>query len=473
MKTSAANKLTEGSIITSLLSLSVPIVFANILHTAYNLTDTFWLGRLGQHAVASVSLSFPIIFLLISLGGGMSIAGSILVAQYKGKGDKHSVDYIAAQTIIVMCFSSVIVSILGFFNADNYMRLLGVETAVYIDSVKYLKIIFLGVLFLFGFFVFQALMRGVGDVKTPVYISLGTVLLNLILDPLFIFGYGFIPPMGVSGAAIATITTQGLATIIGMFILFSGNYGIHLHLKNLKPDIALIKKMYKLGLPASIEQSMRALGLLIMTFLVAGFSTVIIAAYGIGSRILSFIIIPSIGLAMATSTLVGQNIGAGKLERAERIVKISARTSFVVLSVTGLLIFIFARPLAAFFIPRDIGAITYSTAFIRIMALTFGFLGIQHVLCGAFRGSGDTIAAMVMAVISLWLLQFPLAFVLSRFTVLSESGIWWSYPITNVIAAAIVVIYFKKGRWREKKLTEGFTVRGMVTQEVMIEEGVD
>jgi len=469
----APNKLTEGPIVKSLLALSIPIVFANILHTAYHLTDTFWVGRIGQKAVAAVSLSFPIIFLLISLGGGLAIAGTILVAQYKGKGDKKSVDYIASQTITMMCFTSVIISLTGYFGAESFISLIGAEKAVAVDAVSYLKISFLGIFFLFGFFVFQSLMRGVGDVKTPMYIVTGTVLLNLILDPIFIFGYRFIPAFGISGAAIATVVTQGLATIIGLILLFSGKYDIHLHLKNLKPDFSLIRKMFALGFPSSIEQSTRALGLAIMTFLAASFGTVTLAAYGIGFRILSFVIIPSIGLGMATSTLVGQNIGAGKVDRAVKIVKISSMIGFVILTTAGVVVFLFAKSLSAFFIPEDAEVINSSALFIKIMALTFGSIGVQQILNGAFRGAGDTLISMFLAIASLWALKFPLAYFLSKHTMLAESGVWWSFPATNIIASIIAIIYFMKGGWKEKKITEKIKTAEMVTRETIIEEGTN
>jgi len=194
---------------------------------------------------------------------------------------------------------------------------MGAEPAVYAAAVSYIRISFIGMVFVFIYMVFQSLMRGVGDVKTPMYIVFGAVLLNLIFDPLFIFGYGFVPAFGVAGAAVATIGTQGLAAIIGLAILLSGRHQLHLQLNDLKLDVALFKKMFRLGLPASIEQSTRALGMTVMTFLVASFGTLTLAAYGIGSRILSFVIIPALGFSMATSTLVGQNIGAAS-DQTER-----------------------------------------------------------------------------------------------------------------------------------------------------------
>lgn len=465
---------TKGPIVKALIGLSLPIVLANILQTAYQLIDTFWVGRLGAVAVAAVSLSFPVIFLMISLGGGLAIAGTILVAQYKGQGNDEYVDYISAQTLLLMLFSALIVSVAGYAIAGPVMRLIGAGPEVLPEATSYLQISFLGMVFMFGFFVFQSLMRGVGDVRTPLYIVLVTVLLNLILDPLFILGWGPIPAYGVSGAAIATVGTQGVATIAGLFLLFSGRYGIRLRLSNLRFDLPLFKRMLKLGLPASISQSTRALGLGIMSFLVASFGTLTVASYGIGMRVFSFIIIPALGLSMATSTLVGQNLGAGEKDRAEAIARKSLQIGFFALTGLGILLFLLATPLTAAFIPDDPEVIRMGSSFVRIMALSFGFVGLQMTLNGVFMGAGETRLSMMLSILALWVFQFPLAYILSKHTVLAATGIWWSIPISNVLAAAVAYSWFRKGEWKHKRLIgpkEGL-LQKEVLEEVTIDEGI-
>ena len=250
-------------------------------------------------------------------------------------------------------------------------------------------------------------------------------------------------------------------------------YQIQLHLNDLKPDVPLIKKMLNLGFPASVEQSARALGMTVMTFLVATFGTLTLAAYGIGSRILSFVIIPAMGLSMATSTLVGQNIGAGKISRAERITKFSSLAGFILLTIVGIIIFIFAKQISAIFIPGETETIQSSALFIKIMALTFGFIGIQMSLNGLFRGSGNTMISMILSIISLWVLRFPLAYILSKHTALVEIGIWIAFPSANVIAAVITIIWFSKGTWKQKQITEEIKLTKEVTKETIIEEGIN
>ncbi|MFH1820617.1 MAG: MATE family efflux transporter [Candidatus Nealsonbacteria bacterium] len=448
------NSLTEGSILKSLTILAVPIVLANLFQTAYQLIDTFWVGRLGAEAIAAVSLSFPILFFLISLGMGMAVAGTILVSQYAGKREKNNVDYVAAQTMLMMLFIGIIFTLIGYFICPSIIRLMGVEDSVFAGAVSYLRISFLGLIFLFGFFAFQSLMRGVGDVRTPLYIVIGTVLLNLFLDPLFIFGWGPIPALGVGGAAMATVATQGLSTVIGFSILFSGKYNIHLKKVNLKPNFSLIQKIFRLGVPASMEQSSRALAVIVMSFLVATFGTTIIASYGIGARMLSLVIIPAIGLSMATSALVGQNMGAGKIDRAEKISKTSAWLGFSFLGTVGIFVFIFAEPLCRFFIPNDPEVVEIGAQYVRLMSLSYGFIGVQQALNGAFRGSGNTLVSMILAIVSLWVFRFPIAYILSTHTALSYQGIWWSFSIANVLAAIVTLIWFSRGTWKKKRITE-------------------
>lgn len=465
---------TKGPIMGALFGLAVPIVLTNLLHTAYQLVDTFWVGRLGAEAVAAVSLSFPAIFLMISVGSGFSIAGTILVAQYKGKGDDKQVQHVTAQTMVLVVLVSAVLSLIGYFIAEPTVRLMGAEPNVLPDAASYLRVSFIGMTFMFMFFVFQSLMRGVGEVKTPMQIVFGTVMLNLFLDPLFINGYGSFEGMGVTGAAVATILTQGLATVAGLYILFKGKRGIKLTFKGFKFDWPLVKKMFMLGLPSSVEQSMKALGFMIMSFLVASFGTMILAAYGIGFRMLSFVIIPAFGLSMATSTLVGQNMGAGKPDRAEMIGKKSAMIGFWMLVLLGGIFAIFAKQIVTAFIPGDVEVIKEAAFFLRILCIAFGFIGLQLTLSGVFQGSGNTRMSMILSLISLWMFEFPIAYVLSHHTGLGSTGLWVAYPISAALTALISYGYFRFGRWKEMQLidqTEDAKLEREILEEVMIEEG--
>lgn len=447
-------ELLEGPIIRSLLKLAIPIVLANTLQSAYQLIDAFWVGRLGGNAVAAVSVTTPVVFLSIALGFGLAIAGSTLIAQYVGAGNYTMVNHVAAQTMLMVVLVSLLLGALGYVFTPSLLNLIGVAPEVYQGALGFMRVTFIGLVFNFLFMIFQSFMRSTGYAKVPVYIVMGTVVLNFILDPFFIFGWGPIPRMGVMGAALATLSTQVVAALIGVVILFRGRRGIHLKRKNFIPDWVYIKRAFLLGVPASIEQSMRGLGLIMMTFLITSFGTLTLAAYGVGSNVLQVIMIPAMGLSIAVSTLAGQNIGAGNVERAARIGKLGATLGFWILTGFGILAFFFAPYLIAFFVPEDQQVITAGARFLRTMALSWGFIAIQFCLTGVFRASGNMVIAMIIAIISQWVLQFPLAYVLSRHTTLGTEGLWWAFPVTNVIIALITWTVFSKGDWKKKRLTD-------------------
>lgn len=464
--------LTEGPILRALLRLSVPIVAANLLQTAYQITDTFWVGRLDAQAVAAVSLSFPINFFMIAIGGGLPIAGSVLIAQYKGRGDDAAMNHVTAQTLMMVLVVSVLLSGIGYALSEPIMHFMGAAPDVLPEAVRFLQVTFLGFIFVFGFFVFQSLMRGLGEVQAPMYIVLVTVLLNLALDPLFIFGWGPIPAWGVTGAALATVCTQALATLIGFTLLFRGHYGIRVHWHSFRPDFKFFWRAFRLGFPTSVEQGVRASGLILMTLLVSTFGTMYVAAYGIGTRFLAFVLIPSMGLSMGTSALVGQNIGAGKLDRAVRTNLISCLVAFLGPLPIGILLFFAAEPAARLFMPEGGPAVEYSATFIRLISFTFGFIAVQHVISGTLRGAGNTLAAMLLSLMAQWVLKFPLAYVLSRHTSLGPEGIWWAHPIAAMLSAIVAVSWFARGDWKRTKLLDDIKLQERVSEEARIEEGI-
>jgi len=254
------------------------------------------------------------------------------------------------------------------------------------------------------------------------------------------------------GAALATLATQVLASIAGMIVLRAGRHGIHVRPRDFVPDMAYMKRAFYLGAPASVEQSARALGLMVLTFLIASFGTRTLAAYGVGSNILQVVIIPAFGLSMAISVLAGQNIGAGNVERAAQIGRLGAQLSFAILTGIGVIVFLFAPAFAAFFVPHDPGVIASASHFLRIMALAWGFMGVQLALTGVLRASGNMMTTMVLTLTTQWVIQFPLAYILSKHSSLGDTGIWWAFPITNAIAAAIVLAVYARGDWKKTRL---------------------
>ncbi|WP_209326594.1 MATE family efflux transporter [Pseudoalteromonas sp. PA2MD11] len=461
----------HGSISKALLKLGIPIILINILQSAYQLTDAFWVGRLGAEQVAAVSVSMPVTFLVIAIGSGLAMAGAILSAQYMGAGQQDKVNHVAAQTMLMVTITATILGLIGYMLSPYFLTLLGVEDQVFGDALKFMHVSFIGVVFVFIYAMFQALMRGIGQTKVPLYIVSGTVLLNFVLDPLLIFGFGDFSGFGVMGAALATLITQSLAAAIGVWVFLRGRHGIQLKLSSFKPDWQYMKQAFFLGAPGSVELSARAFGLIIMSFLVASFGTHTIASYGVGSNILQMVMIPAMGLSMAVSTLVGQNMGAGNPQRAAQITRLASLWGLLGLTIVGVVAYLFAEYLVAFFIPDDESVIAGGAEFIRVMCLTWGGIGVQLCIVAAFRASGNMLNAMVVSLLSQCVIQFPAAYILSKHTSLGPQGIWYSFAITNVLVAIITYLWFAAGRWQQTQLTKEDKDIAKVTQETLIEEG--
>ena len=272
-KTREEFDLTSGGIAKPLFYLSLPLIVTNTLQTAYNLADTFWLGQYSTNALAAVSFAFPIVFFLISLALGLSVAGSVLVAQYTGAGNEDRAAYAASQTISIAIVGSIVLGALSYPLVDEFVALLGASPAVAPLVVEYMQVYSLGLVFVFGFFMFISLMRGYGDTVTPMLVMFGTVIVNLALDPALIFGWGPFPELGVAGAAVATVFSRALAFAVGLAIMFRGSRGVTIRLREMVPDPEFARTLMRIGVPASIEGTGRAISINLLLIIIAGFST--------------------------------------------------------------------------------------------------------------------------------------------------------------------------------------------------------
>lgn len=444
--------LTEGNILKALIALSLPIIGANLLQTGYQLVDAFWVGRLGANAVAAVSISYPVNFLLISLTSGFAFAGTILVAQYAGAKNLKMVNHVATQTLVMVFLMSIVLSSVAYTLSPQILYWLGVEQEIFDDANLFQRVIFIGLVFNFGFILFQSLLRGIGEVRIPLYINALSLGLNFLLDPLFIYGWGPIPGYGVAGAAYSTLFTLALSSLIGYYILFYGKTDFKLTLKRFKFDFPLLKKAFKLGMPSSMEISARALGLTLLTGVAAKFGTDVLAAYGVGARLISFVVIVALGLMKANATLVGQNIGAKKIDRAETTSNYAALIAFASLTLIGILFFVFAEPIVRAFLDANDEVVAMGVSFIKITAPSFGFMGMQLALVGTLRGSGNTVESMIFTIIGIWVIQFPFAWIVSNMESMGYLGIWWSFPASYVLPAIITFIWYKTGVWKRKQV---------------------
>jgi putative MATE family efflux protein len=460
--------LTGGPIGRSLFFLSLPIVITNLLQVAYNIADTLWLGRYSTatvtsaDALAAISLGFPLVYLFISMGMGLTVAGSVLVAQHTGADEPREAEYAASQTLVFSVVAATLLGGLGFLFIDDLLALFGTSPLVLELATEYMRVITLGLPLMFGFFVFIALMRGSGDTVTPMLVMLGTVVLNIALDPLLIFGVGPFPQLGVEGAAIATVFARGLAMVVGVAIMLRGTRGIRIRLGEMVPDLSYAAKLLRIGAPASVENTGRAVSVNAVLFVVTLFSTPVIAAFGVGVRVFSLIFMPAIAIDRGVETMTGQNIGAGKLDRVATTNHFAAKVSFVILAALGVVIFAFAPEVIRLF-DDDPDVVREGATFLRWVAPTFGFVGILRAYSGGLRGAGKTVAAAVIAVVMFGFIRLPIAYVASQdilpvdfwiFGARTPQGIWLGFAASSIIAAAVAFAWFQRGTWRGVDLTD-------------------
>jgi len=383
----------------------------------------------------------------------MAIAGTTLVAQYTGAGDKEGVTRSAGQTYSFMFLIAIVLGTIGFIFTPQILTLMGAKDALHTNATVYLRIIFAGLPFMFGYHVFAALLRGYGDTVTPMKLTFYAVIANIILDPLLIFGIGPFPKWGVAGAAVATVISRAALAFIGMFLLFSGRVGIKLKARDLKLHLPMIKKIVSIGFPASIGQSGMALGLVMLMSVIASFGVATVGAFGVGNRVISLALMPAMGLGFAATTMVGQNIGADKIGRAEHITWVGAGLSVLILLAGALLAFFFRDGLIRVFI-NDAEVIAQGAQLFKIVAFSLPFVGILQVVIGAFQGSGHTIPSMFFTLFRLWAIRLPLAYILGHGMKLGADGVWWAMLISNVLSAIVAALWFTRGTWKEAVITK-------------------
>ena len=453
------NHILEGPIVKTLFILGWPIMVTNLLHTMYSLVDTFWLGKLGPsestNAVAALQISWPLIFLLISLAFGFGSAGVALVSQHTGAQNEREANKSAGQVLSMSLILAVCFAVIGFASSPFMVTLLGIEEDIAKLATMYLRIIFLGLPFMFTSMVFAFVVRAYGDTVTPMKVEGATVLLNLVLDPILIFGLFGLPRMGVFGAALATVFSQSVSSCIALYILFGGKSGIKLTLPDLKPETWRIVQILRIGVPASIGQSGTAFGFVVLMYIIAQLPDqgVVLAAYGVGDRIINLMFIAVNGLGVGVSTILGQSLGAGNIPRAEEAARKGMIIMFSIL-VAASLILLPVRRLAIQFFISDPGVVAEGANFMLVFMVGIPFFGIFSAVNACFLGSGHNVPSMVTELSRLWGLRVPLAYVFGFVLGWNATGVWFGMGLSNVLGALLALGLFKTGIWKKKVIKE-------------------
>jgi len=461
--------MTTGRITPKVFHLAWPLVLGNLLQTLYNLADMFWVGRVSAEAVAAVSLMFPLSWMFVSSAMGVTAATIAVVSQHVGAGNDRHADRVVAQTCLLATAVSLVLAAGGFLARHWLLYWIGAREAVFVQALAYIEVIFLTLPLTFLFFAFRASLQGAGDTKTAMWLVAASAVLNIVIDPFFVLGWAGLPAMGARGAALATLVSRLFATAVGVWILVRGKRGVQLHLGDLRPDPAILRKLVDVGYPATLDGWARSFAAVAMAALVARFGAVATAAYGIGVRLMSVSWTVSGAVGQATSTGVGQNLGAGTPDRATRVTGVATAATMGALFAAGGLAWLFPDVAMGVFVD-DPAVVAEGVGFLRIIALTWGFFGGLMVIQGAFRGAGDTKVAMTLSLLSRWIVRIPIAAAVAfgavsvpvigvSYTGLGwgVDGLWWAYATSALVSFVLGVAWFLRGTWKEGIIDEEST----------------
>lgn len=446
--TKQANRelMLNGNLVTALLTLAVPIVLNSCIQTMYNLTDTFWIGKLGTDQMAGITVVSPVQNIILNFGTGITTAGSILMSQYLGAKEHKQANIMARHIYFCSMSFALICSALCFLLTPGIVSWLGAEGDVFRYGNTYLRIVILDMPFLFTVNMFQSVYQSQGDTLKPMFLNLAGVLTNMVLDPLLMIACG----MGVAGAALATLLSKIPIALIALFFLTRRNRLIYLTYKDFHFEKEKLFSILKIGLPTAIGGSTMQFGFLLMTKNVLKYGSIATTAYGIGNKINGLITLPSNAMGSAVATIVGQNFGAQQYDRAEKSYQLGRNISVVFLFIGGMILsrpFI-ATPIVDIF-SDDPEAIYHAANFLSIMAFCCWTNGIYNSTIGLFQGSGHTIVTMIVDASRLWVFRFLTLYICETILHLGVWSIWYSVVVSNAISALILYILYRTGIWRK------------------------
>ncbi|MFA6169736.1 MAG: MATE family efflux transporter [Candidatus Margulisiibacteriota bacterium] len=442
--------LTDGSIAKNIFFLATPMIVSNFLQTMFELVNMFWVGRLGSTALAAVAMSGSIIMVVMFMMMGIGVGTTAMVARAIGAKEHGRAERVVQQSLIIALVGSIILAVLGYVISAPLLQLLGATPEVMPLGTSYMHITFAGSFVIFFMFLIMAVLQGAGDTMTPMLILAFSILLNTILDPLLIFGVGFFPEMGVPGAALATIISRGIGCLVAFEVMIRGRSHIQLKLHDYKIDGSVISRILMIGFPASIQMTLRGLMGVVLMWVVAGFGTMAVAAYGVSIRLSMLLLMPGFAMGMAAATMVGHNLGAKKPERAVRTAWIASAIYGSFMAVMGLIFFVFAGPLIAFFDPNP-EVVRIGAVIMQITGIGCPFIALGLILDRSISGAGDTMVTMINTFLSLWIIQIPLAIILSEQLGIGVDGVWYAGLIAQIALAALNLGWFLTGRWKHKK----------------------
>ena len=442
---------TEGPIGRSVMLLAVPMVLETVMESIFAVVDVFFVSKLGPEAVATVGLTESMMAIIYTLAVGLCIGVTAMVSRRTGEKDPDGAAEAATQAIVLGIALSALLGFIGLFYAEKLLALMGADEAILAHGVGYTRIMVGANITVMLLFLINAIFRGAGDAAVAMRVLWIANGINIVLDPLLIFGIGPFPEMGLEGAAVATNCGRGFAVFAQLYLLARGTRRMRIQRRHLRLIPERMKRLFSLSGVATFQFFISTASWIGLIRILASFGNEVLAGYTIGIRIVLFALFPSWGISNAAATMVGQALGAKKPERAEKAVWMTAIYNFVFLGLTSILYLVFAPTIASWF-TQDPEPLRWAILALRTVASGFVFYAFGMVLTQAFNGAGDTWTPTYMNLFCFWLCELPLAYALAYTFDLGPWGVFLAITIAFSLLAVVATVVFRRGRWKEQQI---------------------
>lgn len=442
---------TEVKLSRAILFLSIPAVLEMIMESVFVIVDIFFVSKLGADAVATVGITESMITIVYAISLGLATATTSMVSRRIGEKNPEKASQTAFQAILTGIIVSILIAVPGAIYSERLLEAMGASSKIAEQLSGYTRIMLGGNVVIMLLFIINAIFRSAGDAAIAMRVLWLGNIINIILDPCFIFGLGPFPELGVSGAAVATTTGRGTAVLYQFWLLFYGKKRIQLSLSNLTVNVKIMTTLIRLSLGSIGQNLIGTTSWIALVRIISVFGSEIVAGYTIAIRIISFVLLPSWGISNAASTLVGQNLGAKKPDRAERAVMATGYVNMILLGVVGLILILFPAYFINFFI-KDEAVQEAGVVCLRIVSIGFIAYGFGMVLVNSFNGAGDTNTPLKINIFAFWLIEIPLAWILSLKAGMNERGVFTAIVIAESIMTLTAWLVFRRGKWKLKEV---------------------